>query len=117
MSNGETTINDVLEAINDFAEKTEDRFNKMDDRFNKMDGRFNKVDDRFILLEQKVDQNHLELLGYIRMIETELKDIKERLTRLEKRTIEDADAAAKDVLELRHRVEVLEEKVRQLQPA
>ena len=51
------------------------------------------------------------------MIENELKDIKERLIRLEKRTIEDADASAKDILELRHRVEILENKVNQLQPA
>lgn len=58
-----------------------------------------------------------ELSGQIRMIETELADIKQRLIRLEKRTIEDADASAKDVLELRKRVEVLEEKVRHLLPS
>ena len=53
-----------------------------------------------------------ELSGQIRMIETELADIKQCLARLENR-----GASAKDILELRHRVEILENKVNQLQPA
>ena len=117
--NNEPTINDVLEAVNDFSVKVDERFNKVDERFNKVDDRFNKVDERFEHLEQKVDfldqkidQNHLELLGYIRMIETELADIKERLTRLEKRTIEDADATAGDVLKLQRRLETADEEIK-----
>ncbi|MCX6781653.1 MAG: hypothetical protein NTW66_00810 [Candidatus Magasanikbacteria bacterium] len=70
MINNEPTTGDILEAINNFAEK-------VDERFEKIDGRFDR-------LEQKVDQNHLELSGQLRMMEIDIKDIKERLTRLEK---------------------------------
>lgn len=61
-------------------------------------------------LETKMDAG-------FRMISEELEEIKARLTKLEKRTLEDADAAAKDVLELRQRVEALEKQVRTLQTA
>lgn len=52
-----------------------------------------------------------------RMVREELEDIKARLTKLEKRTLEDADAAAKDILELRKRIDALEKQVRLLKPA
>jgi len=103
--NNEPTINDVLEAVNDFSVKVDERFNKVDERFEHLE---QKVD----FLDQKTDQNHLELLGYIRMIEAELADIKERLTRVEKRTLEDADASAGDYLKLQKRLEVAEEEIK-----
>ncbi len=56
-----------------------------------------------------------EMTAGFRMIREELDDIKNRLEKLEKRTLEDADASARDVLELRQRVDMLEKQVRQLQ--
>ena len=58
-----------------------------------------------------------EIRGELRLIHNELEEIKKRLDILEKRTIEDADVAVKDVLELRRRVEYLEKQVKQLQTA
>jgi hypothetical protein len=113
MPNEETTINELMEFL-------------QENMFTKADGEAleQKLDQKIDRLEQKVDQNHLELLGYIRMIEADLKDIKERLIRLENRTIEDSDAAAGDILELRRRLDIAEQKiaatenqVRQLQAA
>ncbi len=99
MSGQETTINELMEFL-------------QEEMFSKADGKM--LEKR---LDGKISQVHLELSGQLRMIEIDIKDIKERLTRLEKRTIEDADATAKDVLELRRRIEALENKVRELQPA
>ncbi|MDD2758097.1 MAG: hypothetical protein PHD72_01835 [Patescibacteria group bacterium] len=121
MLNGETTINELMEFLQDNMVTKEDAevFATKDDLkafATKDDLKAFATKDDFIRLEQNIEQVHLSLSGQISMIERELKDIKERLARLEKRTIEDADAAAEDVLELRRRVEVLEEKFRQLQP-
>ncbi len=49
-----------------------------------------------------------EMSAGFRMVREELDDHKERLTRLEKRTIEDANAMGKDIIEIRQRVGALE---------
>jgi chromosome segregation ATPase len=63
-----------------------------------------RVEDRLDSIDSKIAK-----------IQSDLEDIKRDLERLEKRTKEDADVAAKDILELRQRVESLEEKIKQLQ--
>ena len=66
-------------------------------------------------VQDEIEDMRTEMTAGFRMIQEELNGIKARLTKLEKRTIEDADAAAKDILELRRRLDMLESKVRQLQ--
>ena len=73
--------------------------------------------DDFRILEKRIDALDNKLTIELRAIHNDLDEIKVRLTKLEKRTLEDADAAAKDVLELRNRVEMLEKQVRKLQTA
>ena len=68
-------------------------------------------------IDRKIDALDNKFTIELRSIHNDLGEIKMRLTKLEKRTIEDADAAAKDVLELRNRVDMLEKQVRQLQSA
>lgn len=68
-------------------------------------------------INNAVEKLQTEMTAGFRMVREELDEIKARLTKLEKRTLEDADAAAKDVLELRHRVDSLEKQVRLLQSA
>ena len=106
MPNGETTINEVMEFLQDNMAMKQDVANLE-----------HKMNDRFVRLEQKIEDVHLSLSGQIRMIEIELKDIKESLANLEKRTFEDTGAIAGDFVKLQNRVKVLENQIRQLQSA
>ena len=67
--------------------------------------------------QQEFNEFRTETRDEFRLIHSELEAIKKRLDILEKRTIEDADVAVRDVLELRRRVEYLEKQVKQLQIA
>jgi DNA helicase IV len=104
MPNGETTINELMEFLQ------ENMFTKADGEI--LEQKVNRLEQKVDRLEQKVESNHLELSGQIRMIENELADIKQRLIRLEKRTIEDADASAGDYLKLQKRLETAEEEIK-----
>ncbi len=53
-----------------------------------------------------------ELISEINGIKVELEDIKQSLDRLEKRTRQDADAEAKDILDLKRRVDELEKQIK-----
>ena len=92
------TVNSTFETVNFIKDNavTKDEFNEFK----------NEVNGRFDTLESE-----------LRSIRIELTDIKSRLDQLEKRTKEDSDAHASDVLELRQRVQILERQVKQLQPA
>ena len=119
MPEQETTINELM----DFLQENMVTMDYLQENMVTMDylqeNMFTKSDGEMLekRIDEKINHIHLELSGQIRMIEIELKDIKERLIRLENRTIEDADAAAHDILELRKRVEALERQVQELQPA
>ncbi|MBI4992803.1 MAG: hypothetical protein HZC26_01525 [Candidatus Magasanikbacteria bacterium] len=99
------TVNSTFETVNFIKDNavTKDEFEEFKGEVNK---KFDEVNGRFDTLESE-----------LRSICIELKDIKFRLAQLEKRTKEDSDAHASDILELRQRVQMLERQVKQLQPA
>lgn len=90
---------EILEAIGDLAIQ--------------IDRRFAQVDQRFDYIEQRLDN----MSARLDMMEKDLADIKVRLANLEKHTIEDADALAKDVIKLKERVSWLEDQIKQLRVA
>ena len=102
MPEQEITTNEIKNTLDELVEFLQENMATKDDIKN---------------LDQKIDHVYSSLSSQIHSVEIELEDIKKRLDRLEKRTIEDADAAAKDILELRKRVEILERRVGDLQPA
>ena len=55
------------------------------------------------------------MTGEFRMVRSELDEIQAKLAKIDKRTIEDADATSQDVLDLKYRVKELEKKMRKLQ--
>lgn len=69
------------------------------------------------LLRKEFEAFRVETDGNFRMLRNELDDIKTQLRELEKRTIEDANVAAQDILKLQNRVSALEAQVRQMQAA
>lgn len=98
------TVNSTLETVNFIKDNavTKDEFNEFK----------NGVDKRFDRIEQRLDNIESELHS----INVELADIKFRLDRLEKQVQEDSIAYVNDILELRQRVQMLEQQVKQLQP-
>ncbi|OGH74437.1 MAG: hypothetical protein A3G00_00710 [Candidatus Magasanikbacteria bacterium RIFCSPLOWO2_12_FULL_43_12] len=92
------TVNSTFETVNFIKDNavTKDEFNEFKEEVN---GRFDNLESE------------------LRSIRIELIDINRRLDQLEKRTKEDSDAHASDILELRQRVQMLERQVGQLQPA
>lgn len=99
------TVNSTSETVNFIKDNavTKQEFEEFKTDVNKHFGR----------VEQRLENIESEL----RSINMELADIKSRLDHLEKRTKEDSDAHASDILELRQRVQMLERQVKQLQPA
>ncbi len=106
----EPTISDVLEAVQTFAESVEERFRGVGERFDRVDERFDRV-------EGDIERLRSEMHDEFARLWREIDDIKQCLKRVEDRTKEDSDAAAGDILELRERVEAVEQQVRQLQMA
>ncbi|OGH72284.1 MAG: hypothetical protein A2921_00245 [Candidatus Magasanikbacteria bacterium RIFCSPLOWO2_01_FULL_43_20b] len=92
------TVNSTFETVNFIKDNavTKDEFNEFKEEVN---GRFDNLESE------------------LRSIRIELIDINRCLDQLEKRTKEDSDAHASDILELRQRVQMLERQVGQLQPA
>lgn len=68
-------------------------------------------------MQEDMDARFERIDGELRAIRADIENIKHRLTALEKRTLEDADAASKDILELRRRVDELERKIATLEHA
>ncbi|MEK7481240.1 MAG: hypothetical protein AAB633_00645 [Patescibacteria group bacterium] len=75
------------------------------------------MDARFDELRSDMDARFDEVKSELSAIRTDISDIKQRLTALEKRTLEDANVAAQDILELRQRVDELERKLTILEHA
>lgn len=119
-------IDTVLEALQVFSNSVDERFASMDKRFDgvdqrfeSMDQRFESMDQRFESLENTMEQGFADLRGELRDVRRELDRINLRLESLDKRTMEDSGAHTKEVIELRSRVAILEEKFAKLekQPA
>ena len=120
MGENNFTTNDIMEFMQAFAENVDKKFEQVDKRFEQVDKRFEQIDSHFEQSDTRLGRLETvtsEILSELRYIKNEIKDIKIRLDKLEKRTLEDADAAAHDIIQLRDRVETLENQVRQLQGA
>ncbi|MEK7532714.1 MAG: hypothetical protein AAB579_03900 [Patescibacteria group bacterium] len=68
-------------------------------------------------MQKDVDARFERIEEDLRAIRADISEIKERLTKLEKRALEDADASAQEIIELRQRVDELERRVATLQQA
>ena len=108
----ETTTNEIMEFLQENMVTKGDLKNELNNFATKED--LSALEKRF---DRKIDALDNKLTIELRSISNDLDEIKTRLTKLEKRTLEDADAAAKDVLELRQRIDALERQVRALQAA
>ena len=64
-----------------------------------------------------MDQRFAEINVRLGGVEQELKDINRRLTALEKRVHEDGNVYAREVIDLRRRVDILEAQVKKLEVA
>lgn len=133
MPEQETTINELMGFLQNSQNKNETTFAEHANRIDELveflqENMMTKNDAKNFAtkqdladlgqrLDQKIDYVYSSLSSQINSIESELKDIKQQLEKLEKRTLEDADAAAEDILALQRRVEILERQVKNLQPA
>lgn len=83
--------------------------------FDSVENRLDGVENRLTSLEQKVEDgfNHFE--AKFAQFGADLQEVKDSLKRLEKRTKEDADVSAEEIISLRHRVEILEKQFKNLQ--
>ncbi len=68
-------------------------------------------------LRQEFDSFRTETRHNFERVFSEISEIKIRLTRLEKRTLEDSDVAASEIIELKKRVDFLEKQFNKLQRA
>lgn len=68
-------------------------------------------------LESKIQGVEDSLRSDIRHIENSINEIKERLSRLEQRSIEDDNALTAEVVDLRNRVNILEREIQKLKTA
>jgi predicted nucleic acid-binding Zn-ribbon protein len=89
---------------------------KIDNVYQKLD---TKIDNVYQKLDAKIDSGIASVRTDIRRLESSIDDIKERLKRLEKRSFEDEEVLAKEVVDLRKRVDFLEKEFKRLknQPA
>ena len=108
----ETTLNEVMEFLKDNMVTKEDTNN------------FTTKDDLVVLenrlttrIDAKIDALDNKMTMELRSIQTELDDIKLSLARLEQRTREDSDSGMSSILDLRRRVQELEQQVKRLQAA
>ena len=81
---------------------------------------FELVDRRFDSIEEKVEnlqQDVSWIKTELRSVDEKLNNLESQLTLLQKSAKEDIDIFAKDIIELRRRVEMLEKQVRQFSPS
>lgn len=71
---------------------------------------FDAMEGKFDRLEEKMENGFL-------FVNKELADIKERISKLEKRTIEDSDAQVEEIMKLKKRIDWLEKQFKRIQPA
>ncbi len=119
-------VNDLSAVIHDLATMTSEKFELQD---NKIDGLRTElkqeiadlraelkqeVTDLRTELKQEVTDLRSEMRHEFSKVHAELNDIEERLTFLEKRTIEDADMLAEEVLDLKRRIKLLEADIKKI---
>ena len=81
---------------------------------------FEQVDKRFDSLEVQIveiKEDVRQIRNEIKQIWNKLDEIEQRLEQISKTSKEDADAIASDVLDLRRRVEFLENQIKEMQSA
>ncbi len=76
-----------------------------------------EMKDGFTQLRGEMEDGFANIRQELREMNKDLGEIKNKLDKLERRTRDDADASVKDILDLRRRVEYLEDRLKQLQPA
>ena len=87
-------IDQLALAVAKGFNEVDERFNEVDERFNEVDERFNEVDERF----DKVDEKFGNVNARLDIIETDVKDIKQKMVLSERHN------------DLKTRVDLLEEK-------
>ena len=114
MNNSNATIQDLANNIDDLAVSVRSGFEQVDSRIDDLTiyvkSGFEQVDKRFEDVYSRLDSIDAKLI----FIQKEVADIKERLIKLEERTIEDGNVFGSDILNLRNRVALLEKKIEQL---
>ncbi len=116
----DTTINELMEFLQEhMLTRTEAaNFATKDDLKNfatKDDLKNFATKDDLKALRQEMRDEFASIKDEFSSVRNDLSEIKQRLTALEKRTIEDADAAALEIVQLHRRVTALEEQVMGLQ--
>lgn len=124
MVKGKITIEDLAVMVQRGFSEMNDKLNGHDKRFDSMDKRFDSMDKRLKIVEDKVSSLTTEFQsfrsetrGNFEKVNSELYNVNNRLDRVEKRTIEDADAISENILDLTGRVSILERNDKQLKTA
>lgn len=89
------------ERIDKRFNEVDKKFDEVDKRFNEVDKRFDDVDKRFNVVENKINSNHGAMVS-------EFIKIHHKIDRINKRTFEDEEAMAGDIVGLKKRVTKLE---------
>jgi chromosome segregation ATPase len=112
----ETTIDELMAFLSEHMFTKEDG-TELTKRMDQLDSRMDGLDSRMDTLETRVDQGFSAVNTRLDSIDRELQDVNKRLTILEEKVQAEGSMFARDVLELRQRVDVLEAQVRKLQAA
>jgi chromosome segregation ATPase len=107
------TNEELAKSIEDLSIVLKESFDAVGIKFQKIDDKFDKIDERFDRIDERFDNVESEL-SYIKV---EIKTIKDRLDKLSDRVFEGETTNGSDILDLRKRVEFLENKVKELSHA
>lgn len=110
-------IKENFDAMEGKFNGLENRFDGLENRFGGLEKRFDGLENRFDGLEKKFDRLDEKMENGFLFVNKELADIKERISKLENRTIEDSDAQAEEIMKLKKRIDWLEKQFRRIQPA
>lgn len=101
-------------TIDDLAIMVQKGFLAVDKKFDDLETKLNK---KIEGLRFEMKAEFASVRSDIRRLENSLDEIKERLAQLEKRSFEDSDALATEVVDLRKRVTILEKELQKLKMA
>jgi predicted nuclease with TOPRIM domain len=103
----DVTINELMEFLQENMTTKED-LSVLDKRMDGMEKRMDGMDKR-------MENGFAEILGRLDRIEADLDEVKSRLARLEQKVQEEGTMYAGEVVDLRKRVSILEQQVKQMQ--
>jgi chromosome segregation ATPase len=103
MSNEDTSLDDIAEAISSLASHIDKRFEQVDKRFEQVDKRFEQVDKRF----EQVDSRFNRIDKELREIRLEQRQTREWLERIDN----SVKGLSSDIVEIYDRIVVLEQQV------